>query len=939
MTITGLIKKLKLNGLRSQLILGIASILVVLMSLLVMELMTRQKSFFLKLNHDRAFGLSSTLASTANSYVISYELAGLQKLVSTYKNNPGLQYAIVLSDDGVVLAHTNEKYLGQQAIDSISEKLKPIKATQILVETQSILDIAAPIIDHDKIVGWARIGLSQEYIEPNLTAIRKNGLLFILISLIVGSIFAILIAGRLSSGLQKLVTAAESIKEGNRDLRIENTDSFETTQLGIAFNQMLDEISSNEKLLSLVLENMPVGVWVLDEKGNIVSGNTAVREMWKGIKYVGIDDYTIYKGWFTETGKELEAHEWGAAIALREGKPVLDQEIEIECFDKSHKIILNSAIPLRNHNEKIIGVVILNVDITERKMIERKLQESEERSRALVENIGDGIVLINKKRKIIYQSPSVQRINGYTLEERADLAADELIYSQDKPAYREFLEKIYNNPGIPMQGQFRMIHKDGHVIWTEGSMVNMLNNDSVRGVIVNYRDITERKKATELFTYQFKNSPDIILIIDKDFKIVSINRSRPGGPLSEEFVGKNSIDILPEESRQSAKEMILRCLETGENQEIENSISGNRWVRSRFVPIIVDGEIIHIMIIATEITERKLAEEKTKQSEANYKQLFDNSPAPMWIINENTSAIIGVNRACINNYGYSEEEFLGMAITQISPDEHVSASKINIDGLFFMGSQRHVKKSGELIEVVTSSMPVKLNDEKSILMIAIDVTEKNVYEQKLTRAAIKVQEDERYEIGGELHDNVCQLLAGSLMFLGVIKRSLPEQSMDMYDRTHQTISMATDEIRNLSHRLAPAFFDKETLEEVLNRLLETFNVENNYTISLIIDNKINERSLSHDLQLNLYRILQEQLRNILKHAKATGIDILITMKDDALQMRIADNGIGFDATNSKGGIGLANMNRRVQLFSGTFMINSSVGKGCEVLVYIPIAAQ
>jgi PAS domain S-box-containing protein len=1006
-TAQGFIKKLKLNGLRSQLIVGIASILVVLMSLLVMELMNRQKNFFLKLNHDRAFGLSSTLASTANSYVVSYELAGLQKLVATYKNNPGLQYAIVLSDDGVVLAHTDEKYLGQQAIDSISERLKPIKATQTLIETQSILDIAAPIIDHDKIVGWARIGLSQEYIEPNLSAIRKNGFLFILISLIVGSLFAILIAGRLSSGLQKLVTAAEKIKGGNRDLRVEPTNSFETAQLGTAFNQMLDEISTNEKMLSMVLENMPVGIWILDEKGKIISANPAGQEMWKGVKYVGMDEYNIYKGWFTETGKELGAHEWGAAIALKEGRPILDQEIEIECFDKSHKIILNSAIPLRDTNEKIIGAIALNVDITERKnvedklrkinhaigervkelnclyklselsndplttiedilkacvniippsyqypditcarilfngqifqsadfcetawkqeatiigkdvnagkvevfykeqveeedegpflkeermlvnsiaeiigssaekrMSERKLKESEERSRALVENIADGIVLVNAEREIIYQSPSVERIHGFSFEDRQvarSLSADALIYEEDKIGYNDFLQEVYNNPGVPMQSQVRMVHKDGKVIWTEGSMVNMLNNENVRSIIINYRDITERKKATELFKYQFENSPDIILIINKDLKIESINRSRSNTYSPAELIGKDSIEMLPEESRENAREMIRLCFETGKNQEIENTLSDKRWVRSRFVPIIVDREITHIMIIATEITERKLAEERTKQSEANYRQLFDNSPAPMWIINENTSAIIGVNQACIRNYGYSEEEFLRMAITDISPDKPSFISKENMAGLFFMGQQKHVKKSGELIDVVTSSIPVKLNEEKSILLIAIDVTEKNQYEQKLTKAAIKVQEDERYEIGGELHDNVCQLLAGSLMFLGVIKRSLPEQSMEMYDKTHQTISLATDEIRNLSHRLAPAFFDKETLEEVLIRLLETFNVGNKYTTSLTVDDQIKERSLNHDLQLNLYRILQEQLRNIMKHAKATDI--------------------------------------------------------------------
>ena len=74
----------------------------------------------------------------------------------------------------------------------------------------------------------------------------------------------------------------------------------------------------------------------------------------------------------------------------------------------------------------------------------------------------------------------------------------------------------------------------------------------------------------------------------------------------------------------------------------------------------------------------------------------------------------------------------------------------------------------------------------------------------------------------------------------------------------------------------------------------------------------------------------------MKHAKAKDISVVITMKEDTLQMKIKDNGIGFNAKTGKGGIGLANMNRRVQLFSGSFMIQSSVGNGCEVLVEIPL---
>jgi len=280
-----------------------------------------------------------------------------------------------------------------------------------------------------------------------------------------------------------------------------------------------------------------------------------------------------------------------------------------------------------------------------------------------------------------------------------------------------------------------------------------------------------------------------------------------------------------------------------------------------------------------------------------------------------------------------------MTIRDISPGEPGLAPKADIIDMSFMGSQRHVKKSGELIDVVTSSIPIRLNGEKNILLTAIDVTEKNLYEQKLTKAAIKTQEEERYEIGGELHDNICQMLAGSLMCLGLMESSLPKQSIEIFNHTYKCINQATVEIRNLSHRLAPAFFDKQTLKETLMDLLKSCNAENRYTISLNVDTQFKKQPLNRDLQLNLYRILQEQLRNIMKHAKATKIDVDISLKkNDMLQMKIADNGVGFNAKAIRAGIGLANMNRRVQLFSGTLTINSAVGKGCKVLAEIPLSS-
>ena len=1144
---------------------------------------------------------------------------------------------------------------------------------------------------------------------------KKRGLIYILISLITGSLFAIVVSGRLTKNLQKLITAAKKIKAGERDLRVGASNSREISELGNAFNQMLDDISANEKLLSLVLENMPVGVFILDENGKVVSLNPEGKKIWQGVKHVGPDEYKVYKGWFPDTGKEIESHEWGAYIALKEGRPVINQEAEIECFDKTRKYILNSCIPLRDANEKIIGVISMNVDITERKKaeaellehkeqltlfiehspaslamfdnemkyiatsrrwmndynlgdqniigkshyevfpeieeewksihqrclngaIERKeedffirtdgskewlkweirpwhksngkiggvimfteviterkhveirLEQSEERHRTLVENISDVIVLVDENMKAIYRSPSVKKVLGYSPEEIQDKTFFDLVHTSDIEKCRAVFREVFVTSGIPIELQCRMMHKSGEYVWLEGTVMNMLHNKSINAVIVNYRDITERKKATEMFKYQFENSPDIILIVNKDLNIESINKGQPGGLTSEQLIGKNCIEVLPEKDRHASEEAVLECFKTGISLEIENTISGNRWVRSRFVPIAIDGAITHVMIIATDITDVISSQLQVKQSEEKHRALTENISDAIMLLDENfeniyqspsveriigytmndgsskraldfihpddiqigfeffqnsfkspgvslqsefrvlhksahyiwiegtvinllhnesvkafivnyrditerknseiklaqseekhralveniSDAIILVNdklqatyrspsvkrilgylpeeiqdktvfermhpddlekshaffrnaynnpgipvhgqfrsqhkngnyiwvegtainmlhnesiNAIIVNYrditerknleeqqllitsivnssddaiisknldgiitswnkgaekllGYSFEEMIGRHISKLVPDFIKGEEKIILNSISEGKSVDHyetqrVTKDGKLIDVSLTVSPIRdsTGNITGASKVLRDITETKQYEQTLAKAAIKAQEEERYEIGAELHDNVGQLLATSQIFLGIMKKSLPEKSMGTYDNTQKSLTMAVAEIRNVSHRLAPVFFDEESFEQALKRLLKISNAENKYDISLKIDRTIKKYPFSRELQLNLYRILQEQLRNIIKHAKATSITVEITMKQQQMQLKIADNGIGFDIKTTKGGIGLANMNRRARLFSGTFIIDSTIGKGSRVVVQIPL---
>jgi diguanylate cyclase (GGDEF)-like protein len=145
-----------------------------------------------------------------------------------------------------------------------------------------------------------------------------------------------------------------------------------------ARKQAEEKLRESEATVRNVLEALPVGVWVMSAQGQIVHGNPAGRGIWRGARYVGPDRFGEYKGWWLSTGRRIAAEEWAAARAIRNGETSIDEEIRIECFDGSGKIILNSATPLRDAAGSITGAIIVNQDITSRKRVEEELRRANE---------------------------------------------------------------------------------------------------------------------------------------------------------------------------------------------------------------------------------------------------------------------------------------------------------------------------------------------------------------------------------------------------------------------------------------------------------------------------------------------------------------------------------------------------------------------------------
>jgi two-component system, cell cycle sensor histidine kinase and response regulator CckA len=151
--------------------------------------------------------------------------------------------------------------------------------------------------------------------------------------------------------------------------------------IAIERSRNLEALAQSTRLLQQVLESLPVGVWVVGPSGRIVYGNAAGQQLWGGARYVGIDGFDQFKGWWVENGRPIAPDEWAAARAVRHGEISLNELIRIQGFDGSERVILNSAVPIMGAGGAIEGAIVLNQDVSEQRAAEEALRRSEEQLR------------------------------------------------------------------------------------------------------------------------------------------------------------------------------------------------------------------------------------------------------------------------------------------------------------------------------------------------------------------------------------------------------------------------------------------------------------------------------------------------------------------------------------------------------------------------------
>lgn len=254
------------------------------------------------------------------------------------------------------------------------------------------------------------------------------------------------------------------------------------------------------------------------------------------------------------------------------------------------------------------------------------------------------------------------------------------------------------------------------------------------------------------------------------------------------------------------------------------------------------------------------------------------------------------------------------------------------------GNYKHVMDKGFV--VYENGLPVKmigtLQDISHLRKLQDELADEKLQRQKeIAETVIRAQEKEKSRIGHELHDNVNQLLLTAKLFVDKFQAGECEEQQYLREKSLSYISMAIEEIRKLSKELAAPQLKDESLIGTIKSIVSDIELAGAMKIEFTYDEIVDQ--VSPGKKITLFRIVQEQLKNIIKHANASLTHIRIQQIESKIQLIICDNGNGFDPRQTYQGIGFSNIHERTEFYNGCVEVNSAPGKGCTLTINIPAA--
>ena len=378
----------------------------------------------------------------------------------------------------------------------------------------------------------------------------------------------------------------------------------------------------------------------------------------------------------------------------------------------------------------------------------------------------------------------------------------------------------------------------------------------------------------------------------------------------------------------------------------------------RFAPEEVDllcagGNVIGIAVENARLyhEERAMAEQ-LRISEKNYRDLFESAEEAIWVQNLN-GEITMANEACVKLTGYSLQELIGMNVKELLSGEALQRSRevgrklLRGEALDGPYEQRATRKDGSQVHLrLSASLITSDGKPKAYQLIAHDITEEKRMEENLrfyVHQVTEAQEEERKRIARELHDTTAQelvVLSRQLDSLISLPADLPERDITLLEGVRAQVDKTLEGVRRFSQDLRPSVIDDLGLLPALDWLVSDIEKHFDLTIGMAVLGP--ERRFSPEVELVLFRVAQEALRNVWKHSEASRAWVTVEFGDDNTALAVKDNGKGFEVPPSMadlanvGKLGLAGMEERARLVSGKLTLESEPGEGTTVTVEVPV---
>jgi PAS domain S-box-containing protein len=580
----------------------------------------------------------------------------------------------------------------------------------------------------------------------------------------------------------------------------------------------------------------------------------------------------------------------------------------------------------------------------------------------------EGIWTFDTDDRVSLANQRICEMLGYSVDELVGRDVFEFIDENDRETVRNALAR--RRGGLTEQYDLRLRRKDGVMIWTTVSACPMLEGERYGGALCMTSDITARKNAEE----ELHRSEQRFALVAKALNEVVYETDMVTGRVSfsegmHDVYGHQTtntlqwwLDQIHSDDRDRVSTMLgeIRsgARDSGETEYRLRRADGtfaDIYVRG-FVVRNSEGRAIRVFGALLDVTEKKAAQAAVKRSQLRLQALFDNTLDAIFLLNDH-GYIIDANPSADAALGFPLGELKQMHFSKLVP----SSLESNASQLW-----RHLRESGRQ----STEFSLRRKDGKIIdieyravadiqpevhLVVIRDITDRKHAEvalaesrrrlEVLARQVVQTQEDERGRIARELHDEIGQILTAVNLGLDAVQRiaDCGPRASSQIDETRAAVAQAVQQIRDLSLGLRPLILDDLGIVPTLRWHLSSQSRKAGLTIdfraSLPVDH------LSAEIETACFRIVQEAITNVIRHAHARKVLVELKPKGtDQMSLMIKDDGDGFDPSlamarwegNSR--LGLAGMQERVRLLGGKIDISSRRGEGTQIDVTFPVGS-